>query len=141
MTLNPMPPEPVIPAGEWLYICEAGDIPALGSRVIERRKGAAIAVFRNAADKVFALLDRCPHKGGPLSQGIVHGEHVTCPLHSFNISLANGRVQAPDEGCASSFVVKREGEAIYLKRSEIASIGIDDGAGAPQPVALATQRA
>jgi nitrite reductase (NADH) small subunit len=128
-------------AGEWLYICEAGDIPALGARVVERNKGAAVALFRNAEDKVFALLDRCPHKGGPLSQGIVHGEQVTCPLHSFNIALGSGLVQAPDEGCASSFAVKREGEAIYLKRSEVVSIGIDDGAGAPQPIALSVQRA
>lgn len=128
-------------AGDWLYICEAGDIPALGARVIERARGPALAVFRNAEDKVFALLDRCPHKGGPLSQGIVHGEQVTCPLHSFNIALSSGQVQAPDEGCVARFAIKRDGEAIYLKRNEVASIGIDDGAGAPQPVTLTVQRA
>jgi nitrite reductase (NADH) small subunit len=111
---------------EWLYVCEADDIPALGARVVERAHGAPIAVFRNAADKVFALLDRCPHKGGPLSQGIVHGEHVTCPLHSFAIALDSGHVRAPDEGCASIFAVRRDGQAIYLKRSEVASIGVDD---------------
>jgi nitrite reductase (NADH) small subunit len=121
---------------EWLYVCEADDIPALGARVVERAHGAPIAVFRNAADKVFALLDRCPHKGGPLSQGIVHGEHVTCPLHSFAIALDSGQVRAPDEGCASIFAVRRDGQAIYLKRSEVASIGVDDGAGAPRPVSF-----
>jgi nitrite reductase (NADH) small subunit len=126
---------------EWLYVCEADDIPALGARVVERAHGSPIAVFRNAADKVFALLDRCPHKGGPLSQGIVHGEQVTCPLHSFAISLDSGLVQAPDEGCAAIFAIKRDGQAIYLKRTEVASIGIDDGAGAPQPISFEALRA
>jgi nitrite reductase (NADH) small subunit len=126
---------------EWLYVCEADDIPALGARVVERAHGAPIAVFRNAADTVFALLDRCPHKGGPLSQGIVHGEQVTCPLHSFGISLASGLVQAPDEGCASIFAVRRDGQAIYLKRAELASIGIDDGVLLPQPISFEARHA
>jgi nitrite reductase (NADH) small subunit len=125
---------------EWVYVCEADDIPALGARVVERALGSPIAVFRNAADKVFAVLDRCPHKGGPLSQGIVHGEQVTCPLHSFTISLDSGLVQAPDEGCAATFAIRRDGRAIYLKRTEVASIGIDDGAGAPRPISFEALR-
>ena len=66
---------------EWKKICLVTDIPVLGSRRVSRAKGIDVAVFRNDQDQVFALLDRCPHKGGPLSQGIVFGHSVACPLH------------------------------------------------------------
>ena len=84
---------------EWIPICALADIPALGSRRVQRERGLAVAVFRTADDQVFALLDRCPHKGGPLSQGIVFGRQVACPLHNWNIGLADGQAAAPDEGC------------------------------------------
>ena len=67
-----------------------------------------------AEDKVFALRDKCPHKGGQLSQGIVHGDRVACPLHDWKIGLDNGAAVAPDEGCAASFPIKMEGETIML---------------------------
>lgn len=89
----------------WTRICDVNDIPPLGSRVLERDDGN-VAIFRTAQNAVFALLDRCPHKGGALSQGIVHGESVTCPLHAWNIDLASGEAKAPDEGCARHFPVR-----------------------------------
>ena len=64
---------------DWKPICLVTDIPVLGARRVSRSEGHPVAIFRNAEDKVFALLDRCPHKGGPLSQGIVFGESVACP--------------------------------------------------------------
>ncbi|MBP6336930.1 MAG: Rieske 2Fe-2S domain-containing protein, partial [Vitreoscilla sp.] len=79
----------------WTPICRVEDIPQLGSRRVAREKGAAVALFRTGSDKVFALLDRCPHKGGPLSQGIVFGESVACPLHNWNIALCDGVAAAP----------------------------------------------
>lgn len=94
-------------AAGWVDVGVLEDIPALGSRVIERDAGN-IAVFRNAQDEVFALLNRCPHKGGPLSEGIVYGRTVACPLHNWCIDLHSGRAQAPDEGCAPSFAVRVE---------------------------------
>lgn len=96
-------PPPV--ALSWTRICTVDDIPPLGSRVLERDSGN-VALFRTAQDTVFALLDHCPHKGGALSQGIVHGESVTCPLHAWNIDLATGIAKAPDEGCARRFPVR-----------------------------------
>ena len=72
---------------EWKVICRVEDIPVLGSRRVARDKGMDVAVFRNDQNEVFALLDRCPHKGGPLSQGIVFGTSVACPLHNWNIGL------------------------------------------------------
>ena len=101
---------------EWIRICAVEDIPVLGARVVERGRAAGnIAVFRNGEDKVFALLDRCPHRGGPLSQGIVYGERVACPLHGWSIELGDGCAAAPDQGCTSRFAVKVDGSQVYLE--------------------------
>jgi nitrite reductase (NADH) small subunit len=97
-----------------VQICKVTDIPVLGSRIVKREGQTDIAIFRNDQDQVFALLDSCPHKGGPLSQGIVHGTSVTCPLHSWKIGLADGQAQAPDVGCAHRFEVKVLDGVVYL---------------------------
>ncbi len=98
----------------WVRICRPEDIPRLGARVI-RRPAGDIAVFRDADDGFFALLDRCPHKGGPLSQGIVFGKSVACPLHGWIIGLEDGRAQAPDIGCARAFAVRVENGHVLLR--------------------------
>ena len=98
----------------WKLICPLEDIPQLGSRVVQRATGGDIAIFRNASDEVFALHDKCPHKGGPLSQGIVAGESVTCPLHSWNIDLSTGEAKAPDVGCARRYPVRVEAGSVLL---------------------------
>lgn len=104
---------------EWVKICGVNDIPVLGSRRVARNTGMDVAVFRNDANEVFALLDRCPHKGGPLSQGIVFGKSVACPLHNWNIGLDSGCAQAPDEGCTPRFSVQVSDDEVYLKREEL----------------------
>ena len=93
----------------------------LGARVVNRLVQPPVAIFRNGEGQVFALLDRCPHKGGPLSQGIVFGERVACPLHNWNIELRSGCALAPDEGCAQKFSVKVEDGQVYLDANELAS--------------------
>ncbi len=98
---------------DWVEIGSINEIPRLGARVVKSAHGD-IAIFRNASDEVFALLDKCPHKGGPLSQGIVHGKSVTCPLHNWVLGLDDGAAKGPDEGCTSTFEVKVENEIIYL---------------------------
>lgn len=98
---------------DWIEIGRLEDIPRQGARVVRTSQGD-IAVFRTAADEVFALRDRCPHKGGPLSQGIVSGKTVTCPLHNWNIHLGTGEAVAPDKGCAANFPVKIVQDQIYL---------------------------
>lgn len=110
---------------DWTLICRVEDIPPLGSRRVARPRGIDVAVFRGDGDQVFALLDRCPHKGGPLSQGIVFGTSVACPLHNWTIGLADGRAREPDEGCTARFSVKVEDGAVYLNVVELASIGLD----------------
>jgi nitrite reductase (NADH) small subunit len=87
---------------QWYDIGLLDQLPVQGARVVERSQGN-IAVFRTADGQVLALLDQCPHKGGPLSQGIVFGDQVSCPLHQWTISLQTGKAQEPDVGCTSRF--------------------------------------
>ena len=106
-------------SNQWKVICKVTDIPVLGSRVVNRVDKPNVAIFRNSEDKVFALLDKCPHKGGPLSQGIVFGERVACPLHNWSIGLSDGCAAAPDEGCTQKFSVKVESGDVYLDLVEL----------------------
>jgi nitrite reductase (NADH) small subunit len=110
---------------EWKLICRVEDIPVLGSRRVARPQGLDVAVFRNDHDEVFALLDRCPHKGGPLSQGIVFGTSVACPLHNWTIGLSDGCAKAPDEGCTPRFSVNVVDGAVHLKPAELGSLGLE----------------
>lgn len=106
---------------QWKAVCNVADIPVLGARIVKRATAPDIAIFRNGEDRIFALLDRCPHKGGPLSQGIVFGERVACPLHNWSIELASGSAVAPDQGCTHRFSVKVEESTVYLDLAEITS--------------------
>jgi nitrite reductase (NADH) small subunit len=110
---------------DWKKICLVSDIPVLGARCVARPVGMDVAVFRTAQDEVFALLDRCPHKGGPLSQGMVFGSTVACPLHNWNIALCSGQAAAPDHGCTPKFNVKVENGAVHLDAQELASLALD----------------
>jgi nitrite reductase (NADH) small subunit len=118
-------------SGTWLKICAISEIPVLGSRRVARQQGIDVAVFRNDHDEVFALLDRCPHKGGPLSQGIVFGKHVACPLHNWAIALGDGKARAPDEGCTPQFKLKVENGFVFLDAQELETHAID----LPKPLA------
>ena len=111
---------------DWKTVCRVEDIPVLGSRRVAREGHAAVAVFRNSENKVFALLDRCPHKGGPLSQGIVFGESVACPLHNWTIGLDDGCARAPDVGCTPKFSVHLDGDAVQLSLNELHTLGLGE---------------
>ncbi len=97
----------------WIAIGSLSDIPLRGARCVETPNGK-IAVFRTADGRVFALDDRCPHKGGPLSQGIVHGPSVTCPLHNWVISLETGEALGADEGSVRTISVKIEDGRLFI---------------------------
>lgn len=103
--------------GEWLDIGWVNEIPVRGSRTVTVDGAGEIAVFRTGDDKVFALRNSCPHKGGPLSQGIVHGHSVTCPLHNWNIALATGQAQGEDKGCTPTIPVKIDGGRVLICRA------------------------
>ena len=109
----------------WKEICAVTDIPLLGARRVARDKGLDVAIFRTSTDEIFALLDSCPHKGGPLSQGILFGNAVACPLHNWTIGLDTGKAKEPDEGCTPSFAVKVDGGKVYLDADGLATLAID----------------
>jgi nitrite reductase (NADH) small subunit len=109
---------------EWKPICLVTDIPMLGSRRVAREKGPHVAIFRNSENKVFALLDRCPHKGGPLSQGIVFGDSVACPLHNWTIGLDDGCAKGADEGCTQPFQIRVDNGTVHLHAEELATLAI-----------------
>ena len=97
----------------WHDIGAIDDIPRLGARVVATRAGN-IAIFRTGDDSVYAINDRCPHKNGPLSQGIVHGTAVTCPLHNWTIDLITGEAAEPDRGCVRRIPLRVENTRILL---------------------------
>ncbi len=110
---------------DWMAVCRVEDIPLLGSRRVNRERGMPVALFRTADDQVHALLDRCPHKGGPLSQGIVFGQSVACPLHNWTIGFSDGCARVPDEGRTPVFTVRLEGGEVFLSTSELATLALD----------------
>jgi nitrite reductase (NADH) small subunit len=104
---------------DWIEIGTLNDIPRRGARCVKTPQGK-IAVFRTMEDQVFAIDDHCPHKGGPLSQGIVHGASVTCPLHNWVISLETGKALGADEGSVRTVAIKRDGERIFALIERVA---------------------
>lgn len=98
----------------WNRVSALDEIPPLGARVVQTARGN-VGLFRTAEGEVFALYDKCPHRGGPLSQGLVSGKQVTCPLHGWNIGLEDGQALAPDKGCANKVTCKVEEGQVYLK--------------------------
>jgi nitrite reductase (NADH) small subunit len=103
---------------EWIDVGAVDDVPVLGSRIVQAPEGD-IAVFKAADGTLFALRDRCPHKGGPLSQGMVHGRSVTCPLHNWVISLETGDATGADHGCAHKIPLRIKGTRILLAASAL----------------------
>lgn len=103
----------------WVEVAPFKDIPRAGARVVRRKKPDGgqdeIGIFRTVDDRIFAINNLCPHKGGPLSQGIVYGDKVACPLHSWKISLVDGKADEPDEGQVACFKVKVEDGIVYLE--------------------------
>jgi nitrite reductase (NADH) small subunit len=102
---------------DWIDIGTLADIPQRGARTVRiAGEEKEIAVFRTGDDSVFALVNECPHKKGPLSQGIVHGHSVACPLHNWNIALASGVAQGSDSGCTPTIAVRMEEGRILIAR-------------------------
>ncbi len=106
-------------SANWRDVGGLEEVPRQGARTVATPVGD-IAIFRTVGDALFALEDRCPHKGGPLSQGIVHGNAVTCPLHNWVIDLSSGEAAAPDEGCVRRFPLRIEAGRILLGLPEAA---------------------
>jgi nitrite reductase (NADH) small subunit len=104
---------------KWFPVGRIDDIPRRGARVVSTAEGD-VAIIRTNDDFVFAVADQCPHRGGPLSQGIVHGHKITCPLHNWVIDLESGEAVKPDEGCVTRFAVQIENGEIRLSLEKLA---------------------
>lgn len=102
----------------WIDIGHIEDIPLRGARVVKTPVGC-VALFRTAEEEVFAASDRCPHKGGPLSEGIVHDNKVTCPLHNWVFSLETGEAQGADEGQIATYPLRIEAGRLMLDGNAI----------------------
>ena len=92
-------------AASWFDVASLDDIPLRGSRRVTAGL-REVALFRIHDEEVFAIDNACPHRQGPLSEGIVHGDCVTCPLHNWVISLRDGKAQGADEGRVSTHPVR-----------------------------------
>ena len=103
--------------GEWIDVGPLSAIPMRGARTVPVAGGEEVALFRTGDNQVFALVNRCPHKHGPLSQGIVHGHAVSCPLHNWRISLVTGEALGEDKGCTPTIPVKVDGGRVLLCRT------------------------
>ena len=103
--------------GYWIDVGPLAAIPMRGARTVPVAGGEEVALFRTGDNQVFALVNRCPHKHGPLSQGIVHGHAVSCPLHNWRISLATGEALGEDRGCTPTIPVKVTGGRVLLCRA------------------------
>ncbi len=102
----------------WIDIGHIDDIPLRGARVLKTPAGC-VAVFRTAENEAFAASDRCPHKGGPLSEGIVHGQSVTCPLHNWVFDLNTGAAQGADEGQIATYPLRLEAGRILIDGASV----------------------
>jgi nitrite reductase (NADH) small subunit len=106
-------PDEAVQATGWVEVGRLEDIPKRGARVVKTARGD-IAIFRTMEDELFALDDHCPHKAGPLSQGIVQGRSVTCPLHNWIIDLVTGEAMGADHGCTRTVAVRLEQDRVLL---------------------------
>ena len=105
--------------GEWLDVGPVDQIAPGSARTLPVQGGEEIAIFRTINNAFHALVNKCPHKHGPLSQGIVHGDSVSCPLHNWRISLRNGEALGEDKGCTPTIPVKVDAGRIYLLREAV----------------------
>jgi nitrite reductase (NADH) small subunit len=113
-----------MPDQRWVEVGGLDDIPREGARRVKRAgKPFPVAVFRTADDQVFALVNHCPHRGAPLSAGVVRGCTVSCPLHGWVVDLETGKAQAPDEGLAPRIAVQMVDDRIYLAAWAVAAPG------------------
>ena len=107
---------------DWIDIGTLADIPQRGARTLQLPGEKEIAVFRTSDDHVFALVNECPHKKGPLSQGIVHDGAVTCPLHNWVIDLQTGDAMGADQGCVRTYEVRKDADGLV-------SVSLSGGSG------------
>jgi len=101
----------------WVDVCALDDVPVQGSRIVKTNEGC-LALFRTTAEEVYALDDSCPHKAGPLSQGMVAGNTITCPLHNWVFSMETGEALGADEGRVQTTPARIQNGRVELNLSK-----------------------
>lgn len=107
---------------KFLYIGTVSEIPERGGKVVHIGP-LELAVFRLSDGSLRAVENRCPHRGGPLSEGVVSGKMVYCPLHEWKIDLTDGKVQEPDIGCVQTYPVQVEGDRVWIRLDGMKATG------------------
>lgn len=102
----------------WIDIGALEDVPLRGARLVKTNAGC-VAIFRTAEEEVFATSNACPHRNGPLSEGIVHDRKVTCPLHNWVYSLETGEAEGADKGRIATYPVRVEAGRLLLDASTL----------------------
>ena len=92
----------------WQKLCAVDDIPCRGAKRVIGLADVDVALFRLADERVVALENRCPHKGGPLVEGMISGDKVICPFHNKKVGLFNGCIGQSKKGAARQFKIKIE---------------------------------
>ncbi|MFW7381538.1 MAG: nitrite reductase small subunit NirD [Oligoflexus sp.] len=101
----------------WYLIGTIHDIPRQGAQLLQFGD-RQLGIFRTYQDEFYAINAQCPHAGGPLTEGLIHGHYVSCPLHDWTINLKTGICQAPDEGQVSCYPLLIDGEDIWIALQE-----------------------
>lgn len=99
----------------WMRVTDCRNIPPREGRAV-RVGGREVAIF-NLGDRFLAIKNRCPHKGGPLADGIVCGAKVVCPLHAWSVNLECGSVGQPGDSraCVQTFPTRIENGVVLLE--------------------------
>lgn len=105
----------------WIAAGKVDDIPRSGARPLNTGNGV-IALFRTHDDRIFATANKCPHRGGPLAQGMIYGQRVQCAMHGWNVDLASGQAVAPDQGCVDTYPVKVEDGRIWVSATPVETV-------------------
>jgi nitrite reductase (NADH) small subunit len=106
--------EPAHTSSGWLQVCTLHELSRAGVRTLALPE-LNVAVFRLADGRVFAIEDRCPHRGARLSAGVIYdADKIACLDHGWGIRLADGEAEAPEQGCVLTFPVKVEDGLVFV---------------------------
>jgi nitrite reductase (NADH) small subunit len=99
----------------WVRVTQVENIPPREGRaaVVGDRE---LAIF-NLGDRFLAVDNRCPHKAGPLCDGIVAGHAVVCPLHAWKVNLESGAVERPasEHACVNPYATRVDGGIVSVQ--------------------------
>jgi nitrite reductase/ring-hydroxylating ferredoxin subunit len=97
----------------FLKVTTVPEIPP-GKAVMFQVNEAILSIF-NVDGKFYAIDDRCPHRGAPLSEGVLTGTTITCPWHGAKFDVTNGKLIAGSQWSLKTYPLKIDGEDILVE--------------------------